>query len=215
MAIVINSNPGTYYSAHGDLIFVVYEATKANDPVTYPDYKYVADIYIGDTLVARIKKIPQPDNKRGVFNLGDIIRSYISATFNPVASSLQAQELALAEFFINATLKFGEEYSFTLYTNLTVDSERIYYNHYNGRLLGQNTNLTPYQDKAATIRPYKTAVNIQDQFTFIPYWPSSDAPFDVVITKIWRCRTGFTCYYRVGLFCYRPLCNSRYQDHAI
>ena len=44
MAITIQSNPGTYYSAHGNLIWVVYEATKANDPVIYPDYKYVAEI---------------------------------------------------------------------------------------------------------------------------------------------------------------------------
>lgn len=183
MAIVINSNPGSYFSANGDLLFVVYEATKANDPVTYPDYKYVADIYVGSTQVARIKKVPQPDNKRGVFNIGDIVRNYIALSFNPEASVLVSQELGLAEFYIDVTVKFGEEYGFTLYTNLLVDSERRYYNHYNGRMLGMNTALTPFLDKVASNRPYSVAVNPNDNFTLIPYLPSTNSPFDVIVTK--------------------------------
>jgi len=169
MAIVINTAPGSYYSAQGDLIFVVYEATKANDPVTYPDYKYVADIYIGATLVARLKKVPQPDNKRGVFNIGDIVRNYVSANFNPFAATLKAQELALNEFSIKVTVKFGEEYAFTLYSNLTVDSERTYYNHYNGRLIGSNTVLPSYVDLMATTRPFITPVRRSAANSFISY----------------------------------------------
>lgn len=183
MAIVINSNPGDYYSANGDLIFVVYEATKANDPVTYPDYKYVADIYVGLTLVARLKKVPHPDNKRGVFNIGDIVRNYIALAFNPESTVFVSQELGLTEFFIDVTVKFGEEYGFTLYTNLLIDSERRYYNHYNGRMLGMNTALTPYLDKVASTRPYATPVNANDNFTLIPYLPSTNDSFDVIITK--------------------------------
>lgn len=179
MAIVINTAPGSYYSAQGDLIFVVYEATKANDPVIYPDYKYVADIYIGSTQVARLKKVPQPDNKRGVFNIGDIIRSYVSANFNPIAATLKAQELSLAEFFIKATVKFGEEYSFVTYTNLTVDSERTYYNHYNGRLIGANTILPNYAALVASSRPLTTPVRRNATNCFIPYFATSSGSLAV------------------------------------
>jgi len=172
MSIVINSNPGSYYSAHGDLLFVVYESVKANDPVTYPDYKYVADIYIGATMVARLKSVPQPDNKRGIFNIGNVIRNYISATFNS-SSGIRSQQLGSGEFNITATVKFGEEYGFNLYTNLTVDSARIYYNHYNGRMLGVNTSLAAFTDKLATNRPLVSSVNSSDNNLFIPYFPTS------------------------------------------
>lgn len=181
--MTINTNPGTYYSAHGDVLFVVYDATKTADPATYPDYRYVADIYVGATLVARVKKYPQPDNKRGVFNIGDIIRSYVSATFNPTPLSLVAQELALNEFFVDATVKFGEEYGFTLYTNVTVDSERRYFNHYNGQLIGQNTILADYVNKVASMRPQRTDIGQSDSFTLIPYLPDSSGSVDVTFTN--------------------------------
>jgi hypothetical protein len=183
MAIVINTAPGTLYSAHGDLLFVVYEATKANDPVTYPDYKYVADVYIGTTQVARIKKVPQPDNKRGVFNIGDVVRNYMALAFNPDATQLRAQELALNEFFLDVTVKFGEEYNFVTYLNLVTDSTRRYFNHYNGRTLGNLTALPPFLDKVVSNRPYAGPISPSDNFSFLPYLPSTDDPFDVVITK--------------------------------
>ena len=173
MAITIQSNPGTYYSAHGNLIWVVYEATKANDPVIYPDYKYVADVYIGGNLIARVKKVPQPDTKMGVFNLGDIIRNYVATNFNPTANQLRAQQSGSGEFYTDVQVKFGEDYDFTLYTNLTNDSTRYFYNHYNGRQVGTNTILTAYLDKALTTRPYKTPVNRNDNFCFIPFLPTN------------------------------------------
>lgn len=181
MAIVITTNPGSYYSAHGDLIFVVYEATKALDPVTYPDYKYVADVYIGAVLVARIKKVPQPDTKMGIFSLGNVIRDYVSSVFNPAANVIKAQESGTGEFFTTVTIKFGEEYSFTLYTNLTVDSARIYFNHYNGRMVGQNTLLGNYQNAIVSVRPTITPVNSSDAFTLIPYFAVSASAFNYLI----------------------------------
>lgn len=183
MALVINSAPGSLFSAHGDLLFVVYESVKANDPITYPDYKYVADVYIGATIVTRLKKVPQPDNKRGIFNIGDIVRNYFALQFNPAADELVAQQLGLTDFFVDVTVNFGEEYNFTTFTNLLIDDTRRYFNHYNGRLLGLGTALPPFLDKAATIKPYVSPVNPKDNFTFIPYLPSTGDPFDIVITK--------------------------------
>lgn len=181
MALTIQYNPGTYFSVHGDLIFTVLESVKANDPSTYPDYKYICDVYIGTTLVVRLKSVPRPDNKVGIFNVANIVRNYVAATFNPTASQLRAQQLGSEEFFIDATMKFGEEYDFTLYTNITVDTVRYYYNHYNGRLLGQNTSLSNYLDKALSVRPTATPVYRGANFCFVPYLPTDTDNVTVTI----------------------------------
>lgn len=181
--IVLKSNPGGYYSAHGDLIFVVDEPTKAHDPDTYVDYKYIADIYVGGVLQVRLKRVPQPDSKFGVFNIGDIVRNYLLTTFNPLPTELQAQELGTTEFFIDVQVKFGEEYNGTLYTNILVDSTRKYYNHYNGRMVGARTILPNYLDKVASFRPFSVDVDLQDKFTLVPYFPTSTDPITITITK--------------------------------
>lgn len=184
MALTLNSTPGTYYSAHGDLIFVVYESVKALDPNTYPDYKYVADVYVNNLLVTRLKRVPQPDNKRGIFNIGQIVRDYVSAKFNPAPSQLRAQELGEGEFFVTVQLKFGEEYNYTLTTNLLSDSARVYFNHYNGRLVGANTQLPDYTNKVASARPLVTSVGDNDVNIYLPYFPTSTATFPVVATRL-------------------------------
>lgn len=171
MAIVINDNPGSYYSAHDDLLFVVYEATKANDTTTYPDYKYVADIYVDGVLVTRQKKDPNPTSKRGIFNIGSAVRSYVSASFNP-AGVFMAQESGANEWYVKVTVKFGEEYNGTIYTNLTVDSDRFYFNHYNGRLIGTRTSLAAKLGLALSNRPYSNKVTLASGKSFIPFFPS-------------------------------------------
>lgn len=183
MALVINSTPANYSSAHDDLIFVVYDSVKANDPATYNDFKYVCDVYIGTELVTRLKKSPQPDNKRGVFNIGQVVRSYVSAIFDPNPASLRAQQLGINEFFINATVQFGDEYNLVLTTNITVDSARTYFNHYNGRLIGQSTILGDYLNKVLSSRPFATPVYEGNNFTFIPFFPTDTDAITISIKK--------------------------------
>lgn len=183
MAIVLNTTPGTYLSAHGDLIFVPYEATKAADPVTYPNYKYVCDVYVNGVLIARQKAFPHPDNDRGIFNIGPVVRNYLETTFSPAANVLRAQEMGEGEFFVTVQCKFGEEYNDTLFTNLTVDSARIYFNHYNGRLNGSaSTILSSFTNKPLTNRPTRTKILADAGEVLIPYFPTSTTPFNVVFT---------------------------------
>lgn len=172
MAIVINDHPGDYYSAHGDLLFVVYEATKSNDETNYPNYKYVADVYVDGTLAARIKKWPQPDSKRGIFNIGPVVRSYLANVFSPTAAFL-AQSIGEDEFFAKVTVKFGEEYDDTLYTNLTIDQDRFYFNHYNGRLIGTRTALSAKLGLGLTNRPLNNYVTLASGRSFIPFFPNA------------------------------------------
>lgn len=172
MAIVINDHPGDYYSAHGDLLFVVYEATKSNDETNYPNYKYVADVYVDGTLAARIKKWPQPDSKRGIFNIGPVVRSYLANVFSP-ATTFLAQSIGEDEFFAKVTVKFGEEYDDTLYTNLTIDQDRFYFNHYNGRLIGTRTALSAKLGLGLTNRPLNNYVTLASGKSFIPFFPNA------------------------------------------
>jgi hypothetical protein len=180
MAIVINSNPGTYYSANEDLLFTVFEATKAIDPVTYPDYKYICDIYINSVAVASLVSYPNPTNYRGFFNIGPVVRAYIAAAFNP-SSGLRPQEFGSGEFYIDVQCKFGEDYGGTTYTNVTTDSSRTYYGHYNNRLIGVLTNLSAKTDKAATNRPVVNYIELTGEEAFIPYLPSTTGSITVEV----------------------------------
>lgn len=182
MAIVINSNPATYSSVNDDLIFVVYEATKATDPTTYPNYKYVCDVYINGEMT-RLTAFPHPDNNRGIFNIGQIVRSYINLNFNPTANVLEAQELESTEFWLSVQCKFGEEVDYVLTTDLTVDSARVYFNHYNARINnGLTSILSAFTNKPVTHRPTQTNVLLDQDEVFIPYYPTTNSAFNVVIT---------------------------------
>lgn len=182
MAIVINDHPDDYSSAHGDLLFSVYEATKAVDPVTYPDYKYVCDIYIAGDLKERKKIPPNPVHFRGVFNIAPIVRSYIAAQLNPAGAGIEAQEFGNGEFFIDVQVKFGEEYNFTLTPALEVDSVRRYYNHYNGQIIDDETVLGDYLDEPLSNRPSRGAVRANDPYFFVPYFVKTGTVFGLAVT---------------------------------
>ncbi|HVX50493.1 MAG TPA: hypothetical protein VHB48_10055, partial [Chitinophagaceae bacterium] len=186
MSFSIKSTPGSYYSAHGDLIWVVYQSglPADTDHSTYPDYKYVAYVIIGGSIVARVAVVPQPGTYFGVFNLGDIIRNYVTSVFNPSASAVAAQQTGANEFFVNVTAAFNEEYGGNEYPVanpdpantgdfILIDSQRTFFNHYNGRMAGVTTSLAAFTDKVATNRPVQNFINSGDAYSFLPYFPTS------------------------------------------
>ena len=201
MAITIQSSPAAYTSVHGDALFVVCDIVKASDPVTYPDYRYICDVYVGATLVTRLKSYPHPDNKMGVFNVGNILRNYVAANFNPTALALRAQEMGLNEFYITATMKFGEEYNYVTYTNVTVDTARNYFNHYDGRKLGVNSNLANYANKVLTTRVLNTIVDLPTASSlgypvdennvnnYVPFLPDATGAITLRITSFTKSGT--------------------------
>lgn len=175
--MVINNTPQDYSSAHGDLVYTAYDSVKANDTTTYPNYKYVCDVYIAGNLIVRLKAFPNPINKRGIFNVGMVVRNYVSALFNPTTNAVKAQEFS--SFFAATQCKFGEEYADTLYTNIITDSVRNFYNHYNGRLVGGYTILPNYTDKFASNRPGATNVLLTSLYAFVPYFPTTTGSITV------------------------------------
>lgn len=176
--MVINNTPANYSSVNGDLIYTTYDATKAVDPVAYQNYKYVCDVYVGGTLVTRLKAFPNPVNNRGQFNIGRAVRNYISFQSNPSAN-FKAQEFGAGEFNLSVQCKFGEEYGGTIYPNVVNDSARLFYNHYNGRLTSSETNLSAYLDNTATNRPYQNYCRLGGGKCYIPYFPSTTGNISV------------------------------------
>lgn len=124
MAITVNQTPGTNPSLHDDLWFV---ASSTNSGQT--NFKYVFDVYISSTLVARVKLFPDPVEDSAAFNAASIVRNYWLSYFKP-NSTQTAFSYDGNDIYVGYTIKYGEEYGGTLYTNLTTASYKAY-NYYN------------------------------------------------------------------------------------
>lgn len=128
MALSILSSPSNTSSVSNEMLFVINEATKANDEVTYPNYKYVLDIYVASVLVARMKATPDPTNRFGIFDVSKILQNYVPDYGFKITTNKEDYEVRLAY-----QCKLGEEYGDTLYTNLVTDSERYTFRTYKAR----------------------------------------------------------------------------------
>ena len=109
------------------MLFVINEATKANDPVTYPNYFYILDIYVDGDIVARQRIAPDPTYKFGKADVSVILRDYVPAY------GLKANYASDTEqYSINLTyhVELGEEYDGITYTNVVTDSDRTCYKTY-------------------------------------------------------------------------------------
>jgi hypothetical protein len=183
MALVITDTPDAYSSLHDDLIYTVSETVKTADPSTYPNYKFIADVYVNGTQVARIKKIPDPTTLIGIFNIGQVVRNYVITTFNPTGSVLVAQQLGSAVFFLSIQVKFGESYGeSTTNLDVTTDSARVFFNNYNGRLVGTDSSLAALTNKVASSRPATAEVLLTTSHYFIPYFPTTTSAVDFDVT---------------------------------
>lgn len=170
MALTILTAPSDTSSVSNEMLFIIQEPTKSVDPVTYPNYKYVLDIYVDSALVARLKATPDPTYKFGKFDVSVILRDYV-----PVYG-LKANYASQTETYnpiLNYTVKLGEEYSDTLYTNLVTDTQRSCFKSYkaapytttdaisnvSGEVFsniprGSSVNLTDYKDAKWLIIPF-------------------------------------------------------------
>jgi len=126
MAYAIITSPPSLSSAHLPVYFSVFDSVKPLDAVTYPNYKYVADVYINATLITRLKAYPDPVTYAGVFDIGPIVRSYLSTQFASFTGETGNQYAP----YISAQVKFGDDYDGTTYTNLIIDTERQYFDTY-------------------------------------------------------------------------------------
>ena len=125
MSLTLLTYPADTCSVSNEMLFVIQEATKAVDPVTYPNYKYVLDVYVASALVARMKVNPDPVNSFGIFDVSKILQNY--ATYGFADPGVTVADYSIK---VDYQVKLGEEYSDTLYTNLVVDSARSCFQTY-------------------------------------------------------------------------------------
>ena len=177
----LESTPPQYSSVNDQLTFVAYDA-KAADPVTYPDYKYIAQLWIGGVKVHQTFTYPLPSNNRGVFDFQKVIREYITATFALTNTTMLANVIGAGRFSVDVQLRLYESVNGVLSSLLLTDSTRTFYNHYNARY-NDFTVLGSYANKPATSRPTIIDLNINDTFYFIPYFATNTTPFDVVVVS--------------------------------
>lgn len=178
--MTFESTPASYSSVNSDLVYVVYDAHAA-DPVTYPNYKYVGEVFIAGTKVFTAKVFPNPDNNRGIFNFGSIIREYITATLAPTSAGILAQVFGLNDWKIGVVVKIREEYGGTLGAVVLTDSERFYANFYAGRT---DENPLNHDNEPASNRPRTVQLRITDENYFIPFYVNTGlATYDVEVNN--------------------------------
>lgn len=159
MAITLNSSPNSYQSFHEDLWFVVSSTNTAQ-----PSFKYVFDVYINSTLVARVKSFPQPTSNKGIFNAATIVRNYWSSYFRTQSPATLFNDVS-SDIRVAYTIQFGEEYSGTTYTNLT-SSAKNSYNYYPSILDGATAfNGALYDDYKKSLLTTRDTLNIDTRLT--------------------------------------------------
>lgn len=108
MAITILNTPAnslTYklYPVYNGLPYVV-----SSEKINRTNFKYVADIYVGSTLVSTLKHNKNITyNNKGIFDFGRIVENFLTTSRNQITNvSAVSNELASIDYQI----KFGEEY---------------------------------------------------------------------------------------------------------
>ena len=178
--MTFESTPPVYSSLNDALVYVAYDAHAA-DPATYPNYKYVAEVWINGTQVFTGKYFPNPTTNRGIMDFSSVVREYVVTTLQPTGSGILAQELGEGSWSLSVVIKIREEYSGTVGAVVLTDSTRKYFNHYNGRI-NDFTLLGSYPAKPTTDRPTEINLTFASAQYYLPYFSETTTPFNVVIT---------------------------------
>jgi hypothetical protein len=120
MAITITQAPESFASLHDDLWHVV-----TSDNTSQSNFKYVVDVYVASSIVARLKLFPDPTEDCGAVNVANIVRNYWSSYFRPPTTQT-AFAYEGNDIYVDYELKFGEEYGGVTYLNLTTATYKAY-----------------------------------------------------------------------------------------
>jgi hypothetical protein len=173
--ITLITSPAAYSSGHNNLFYVV-----SSDNTAQPVFKYLFDVYIGVDLVARIKVYPD-DNDLGVLNLKRIASAYFTNQYFESTGDVITGITADGYFSKSLQVKIGEEYDYTMYTDLVTAPAITVYNYYNAVTPVNTTNLlTQYADKFLTTRPLLDK-STSDEYLYTSYFNPSGGSTDVTI----------------------------------
>lgn len=125
MAITINKTPENRYNP----ITIPTEFSISSTNVNQPNFKYICDVYVdGETGYYRMKQSPHPVNGYTVFDVGGIMKSFLSSDAPKAATSVEFQHASNSYRLF--TCKFGEEYgassAIIAYPNVQVMTTNFY-----------------------------------------------------------------------------------------
>lgn len=105
MAITVNKTPENRFNP----ITIPTEFSISSTNVNQPNFKYICDVYVdGETGYYRMKQSPHPVNGYTVFDVGGIMKSFLSSDAPKIATTVEFQHASNS--YKLYTLKFGEEY---------------------------------------------------------------------------------------------------------
>jgi hypothetical protein len=126
MSLTIVNNPAQLASVSSEMLFVAEEPTKTADPVTYPNYKFILQVYVAGE-VYKLKAQPHPTSGLGIFDVSKVLQIH---TVNQFAmSSNKVDYTSRQDYYV----KLGEEYSDTEYLGIVTDGTRYAYKSYKRR----------------------------------------------------------------------------------
>lgn len=175
MALTILNSPGNNSSVSSEMLFVINEATKANDPVTYPNYFYILDIYVDGDIVARQRIAPDPTYKFGKADVSVILRDYV-----PVYK-LKANYTTFQETYetrLTYHVELGEEYDGTTYTNLVTDSDRTCYKTYKERPFTSSDAVTSVSNGVASNMPKRLTGFRDEVWRIVPFFSNASGTIE-------------------------------------
>lgn len=155
MSMTIENTPG---NCANDAVYFVVSSTNSSQS----NFKYIADVYVGGNLKARLKVFPNPAsgaNEEGVFDVGRVVKDYLTTYFDPQdGTELQSflSDSTNKHIKVDYEMKFGEEYGGTAYYN-QVSGAYSAYNYYKPLFQGikANDDITDYNLKFLTDRDIK------------------------------------------------------------
>jgi len=194
MAITSLINPPNNFSAHDDLWHIA-----TSDNFNNTDYRYVFDVYVGGSQLIRAKIYPNPANGKGYFNVSNVVSNTMKFDwFNPNGNFISALPDSSGQIFQNYTIKVGEEYNGSVFTNLSTASIKVA--NCAPNLIGRQTiysssylneNVTQF----LTTRDRTNAVGLDEDF-FIGFCAKPGENISILVSTL--SNSGITNTYTIG-----------------
>lgn len=172
MAIVVNSGPGSFASAHSNLWHIA-----SSDSSSQPGFKYVFDLKVNGSIIASLRNYPD-NGGYGVVDVAPIIRNYANKLFASSGSNILQNSGDLMS--ITYTIEFGEDYGGVTYTGLQSRTYTAY--NYVQDIFG-NT-ISSYANKFLTTRDRVNAEVMNGEKFYISFFNPDANSITATIQKL-------------------------------
>lgn len=177
MSLTIVNYPAGYRSVNNEVLFIVEQPTKTADPVTYPNYKFILEVYgSGNIYLGKLKAFPHPVSKLGIFDVSSILQSRSGHAL--VLIDEKEDYTTEIQFYV----KVGEEYGNTEYLGLITDSTRSVYKTYAKRPFVESNILANGKASNMPSTINCVAKNKNVLYQLVPFFSNVTGVTDLTIT---------------------------------